>query len=168
MGFPPVLIGLLVSLFLWPQGGPLSNLKLFQTPVALIITQTLIVLPIIAGFTMAGIQQLDPKLILQFKALGASPRQLLSLVLWETRLTLSGAILVSCGRILSEVGASWITGGNIPGYTQVMATAIAGEINQGNLVMATSLGIILLLAVMGLSLFLTIIYKREKKHEYSH
>lgn len=168
MGFPPVLIGLFVSLILWPQGGPLSSLNLLHTPIALIITQALIVLPIIAGFTMAGIRQLDPKLILQFKALGASSRQLLGLILWEIRLTLLGALLVSCGRILSEVGATWMTGGNLPGYTQVMATAIAGEISQGNLVTALSLGIILLVAVISLSLILAIIFKREKRHGYSH
>jgi tungstate transport system permease protein len=168
MGFPPILMGLLVSLFLWPQGGPLRELNLFQTPTALIITQTLIVLPIITGFIMAGIQQLNPKLILQFKALGASHLQLLGLILWETRFTLLGAVLVSCGRVLSEVGATWMTGGNIPGYTQVMATAIAGEVSQGNLVTAVSLGMILLLAIMGLCLILAIIYRREKKHEYIH
>ncbi|NLL19660.1 MAG: ABC transporter permease [Clostridia bacterium] len=168
MGFPPILIGLLVSLFLWPQEGPLRNLNLFQTPVALIITQTLIVLPIITGFIMAAIKQLNPNLILQFKALGASHHQLLGLILWETRFTLLGAILVSCGRVLSEVGATWMTGGNIPGYTQVMATAIAGEVSQGNLVTAVSLGMILLMTVTGLCLILAIINRREKKHEYSH
>jgi len=167
MGFPPVLVGLLVSLLFWPAGGPLGNLKLLYTPAALIITQTIIILPIITGFTVAGIRQLNPKLILQFKALGASPRQLLFLILWEIRLILLGAILVSCGRVLSEVGAAWMTGGNLPGSTQVLATAIAGETVQGNLAMALAFGLLLLLAVLLLSLVLTIILRREKKHEYS-
>lgn len=168
MGFPPILIGLFISLLLWPKGGPFAFLGLLYTPLALIITQTLIVLPIIMGFTITSIQQLDPQLLLQFKALGASPKQLFRLILWEIRFPLTGATLVGGGRILSEVGATLMTGGNIPNHTEVIATAITLETTQGNLELAVALGLALLFVTITLAVLLALIRRRGKNHEYSY
>lgn len=165
MGFPPVLIGLVISLLFWPGEGPLGNFNLLHTPIALVITQTLIILPIMIGFTITGIERLNRKLVLKFLSLGASPGQLMRLMLWEIRLVLAGAVLVSGGRILSEVGASLMTGGNIPGYTQTMATGIAAETIRGRPEVALAFGIVLLLVVIVLSVLLTLINHRGKGYE---
>lgn len=168
MGFPPVLIGLLISLLCWPGEGLLGNFGLLHTPIALVITQTLIVLPIIIGFTIAGIERLNHKLVLKFLSLGASPGQLVRLMLWEIRFALAGAILVSGSRLLSEVGAALMAGGNIPGYTQTMATGITMETVQGQPEVALALGIILFLTIVILSVLLRFINYRGKGYEYDH
>lgn len=168
MGFPPVLIGLFISLLCRPGEGLLGNINLLHTPVALVITQTLIVLPVIIGFTIAGIERLNHKLVLKFLSLGASQGQLVRLVLWEIRFVLAGAILVSAGRILSEVGAALMSGGNIPGYTQTMATGITMETMQGQPEVALALGIVLFLIIVILSVVLTLINHRGKGYEYDH
>ena len=87
MGAPPVVVGLVVFIFLW-RTGPLGILHILYTPQAMLIAQIIISLPIVAGFTMATIQQLDPKLRLQILALGASWPQMVWLLLREARLPL--------------------------------------------------------------------------------
>jgi tungstate transport system permease protein len=123
MGLPPVVVGLVVMIFLW-RSGPLGSLTLIFTPTAMVIAQIIISLPIITGFTMASIQQLDPKLRLQIQALGASRLQMLWLILKETRLPLLAAVMAGFGGIISEVGASQMVGGNITDQTRVLTTAI--------------------------------------------
>jgi tungstate transport system permease protein len=79
MGFPPVVIGLFVYLLL-SRGGPLGSLNwdwlptLF-TPGAMILAQTIISFPLVAGFTMAAVMGVDPNLRQQVLALGATKRQ---------------------------------------------------------------------------------------------
>ncbi|HHW07665.1 MAG TPA: ABC transporter permease [Clostridia bacterium] len=160
IGCPPVLIGLVISLLCWPGQGLLGQVPLFHTPAALVITHTLVCLPIIAGFTMAGIDRLSHQLVLKGLALGASPGQLVRLILWEIRYVLAMAVLVSAGRILSEVGAALMTGGSIPGYTQTMATGIALATVQGDPAVALALGMVLFLAVLLFSGLLTCINRR--------
>jgi tungstate transport system permease protein len=87
MGLPPVVVGLIVMIFLW-RGGPFDFFNILFTPAAMVVAQVIISLPIIAGFTLASIQQIDAKLRLQITALGASRFQMLWLVLKETRLPL--------------------------------------------------------------------------------
>ena len=72
MGLPPVVIGLFVSLMLW-RYGPLGDLGLMYTPTAMIIAQTIIAAPIIAGLSFAAILGINPKLRLQLISLGATP-----------------------------------------------------------------------------------------------
>ena len=130
MGLPPVVVGLVVSIFLW-RNGPLGILHLMYTPSAMIIAQFIIALPVVTGFTLAATQQLDPKLRLQILALGASRVQMVWLLLREARLPLLAAIMAGFGAVISEVGASMMVGGNITGQTRVMTTAIVGENSKG-------------------------------------
>src|SRR5437868_10925384 len=74
MGLPPVVVGLVVYLLL-SRSGPLGGLNWLFTPRAMILAQSVISLPLIAGFTMAAFQSLDPALRLQLRSLGASPLQ---------------------------------------------------------------------------------------------
>jgi tungstate transport system permease protein len=161
MGSPPVVVGLIVTIVLW-RNGPLGLLHLLYTPSAMIIAQCVISLPIITGFTMATIQQIDPKLRLQVLALGASRAQLLWLLLKETRLPLLAAVMAGFGAIISEVGASMMVGGNITGQTRVLTTAIVMETSKGDFALAIALSIILMVLIYLVNLALTTIQQRSK------
>jgi len=161
MGAPPVVVGLVVTISLW-RNGPLGVLHLLYTPSAIVIAQCIISLPIITGFTMASIQQVDPKLRLQILALGASRSQLVWLFLKETRLPLLAAVMAGFGAIISEVGAAMMVGGNITGQTRVLTTAIVMETGKGDFALAIALSIILMVLVYLVNLSLTIIQQRSK------
>lgn len=149
MGFPPVVIGLFVYLLL-SRSGPLGSLNsplipsLF-TPAAMIVAQTIIALPLVAGFTMAAVMGVDPQLRLQVRALGATRWQSLWAVLAEARVGVLVSIIAGFGSIISEVGAVMLVGGNIANRTRVLTTAIVLETGKGNFDLALALGIILLL-----------------------
>jgi tungstate transport system permease protein len=161
MGAPPVVVGLVVTIFLW-RNGPLSILHLLYTPSAMIIAQVLIAFPVVAGFTMATVQQLDPKLKLQILALGASRLQMVWLLLKEARLPLLAAIMAGFGAVISEVGASMMVGANITGQTRVMTTAIVGETSKGEFAMAIAFSVILMVLVYLVNFILTTIQQRGK------
>jgi tungstate transport system permease protein len=161
MGLPPVVVGLTVSIFLWRQG-PLGFMHLMYSPTAMIIAQVIIALPIVAGFTMAATQSLDPKLRLQITSLGASKIQLTWLLLKEARLPLLAAVMAGFGAVISEVGASMMVGGNIVGQTRVLTTSIVGENAKGDFAYAIALSVILLVLVYLVNLVLTLVQQRSK------
>ena len=148
MGFPPVVIGLFVYLML-SRSGPLGSLSLpfipsLFTPGAMIVAQTIIAFPVVAGFTMAAVMGVDPQLRQQVLSLGATQRQAALTVLAEARLGVIVAIIAGFGSIISEVGAVMLVGGNIEGRTRVLTTAIVLETRKGNYDLALTLGAILL------------------------
>jgi tungstate transport system permease protein len=161
MGAPPVVVGLIVTIFLW-RNGPLSVLHLLYTPSAMVIAQFLIAFPIVVGFTMATIQQLDPKLKLQILALGASRFQMVWLLLREARLPLLAAIMAGFGAVISEVGASMMVGANITGQTSVLTTAIVAETSRGNYPLAMAFSVILMILVYLVNFILTSVQQRSK------
>jgi tungstate transport system permease protein len=162
MGLPPVVVGLVVSIFLW-RYGPLGFFRLMYSPQAMIIAQVIIALPIVVGFTMAAMQQLDPKLRLQILSLGASQPQLIWLLLKEARLPLLAAIMAGFGAVISEVGASMMVGGNIVGQTRVFTTAIVAANSMGDYALAIALSVLLMALVYLVNLALTLIQQRSKK-----
>jgi len=149
MGFPPVVVGLFVYIFL-SRGGLLGSLNwsfipnLF-TPGAMIIAQTIIAFPLVAGFTMAAVMGVDPNLRQQVLSLGATSRQAIWTVLMEARVGVMVSIIAGFGGIISEVGAVMLVGGNIEGKTRVLTTAIVLETRKGNFDLALALGGVLLL-----------------------
>jgi tungstate transport system permease protein len=161
MGAPPVVVGLVVTIFLW-RNGPLGILHLMYTPAAMVVAQIVISLPIILGFTLASIQQIDPKLRLQILALGATRAQMLWLLIRESKLPLLAAVMAGFGAIISEVGASMMVGGNILGQTRVLTTAIVMENSKGEFAMAIALSIILMVLVYLVNLTLTWLQQRSK------
>jgi tungstate transport system permease protein len=161
MGLPPVVVGLVVSIFLW-RYGPLGFFHIMYTPSAMIIAQVTIALPIVVGFTMAATQQLDPKLRLQILSLGASQTQLIWLLLREARLPLLAAIMAGFGAVISEVGASMMVGGNIIGQTRVLTTAIVAANSMGDYALAIALSVILMVLVYLVNLVLTLVQQRRK------
>lgn len=162
MAFPPVAIGLWISIFLW-RSGPFGNLQLIYTPVALVIAQFVIALPMVTGFTIAGIQQLNPKIHLQLWSLGVTKWQYFKAIVRETKLPLLAAVIAGFGAVISEVGASMMVGGNIKDSTRVLTTATVLEVAKGNFGRAMALTIILMTIAYLVSLFLTLIQQQEKK-----
>jgi tungstate transport system permease protein len=162
MAFPPVAIGLWVTIFIW-RSGPFGQLQLIYTPYALIIAQFIIAFPMVTGFTIAGIQQLNPKLHLQIWALGASKLQYLWAIVRETRLPLLAAIIAGFGAAISEVGASMMVGGNVQGQTRVLTTATVLAVSRGNFGTGIALTIILMTLAFLVTLALTLIQQQERK-----
>ena len=159
MAFPPVVIGLWVSIFLW-RSGPLGYLGLIYTTTAMVIAQTIIATPIVIGLTIAALQQLNPYLRVQLLGLGASRLQV-TFALWrESRLLLLAALMAGFGSVISEVGASMMVGGNIKDQTRVLTTAIVLETSRGRFTIAIALGFILLLIAYLVNYILTSIQQK--------
>lgn len=162
MGFPPVVVGLWVFLFL-SRNGPLGFMNLLYTPTAIIIAQAFIASPIVIGLTSAAISQVDSNMRLQLKALGATRIQMLFYVVREARFSLIAAVIAGFGAVVSEVGASMMVGGNIKGYSRVLTTATVMEVSKGNTEVAIGISVILLMLAYFVTLFLTLIQQREIK-----
>jgi len=161
MGLPPVVVGLLVTIFLW-RNGPLGYFEILYTPVAIIIAQTVIATPIITGISLAAMQNLPANLRLQILALGASRLQMIWILIKEARLPLLAAVMAGFGGVISEVGASIMVGGNIKGYTRVLTTATVMETGKGNFDVAIALSVILLLLAFLINAVLTHIQQRQR------
>ncbi len=146
MGFPPVVIGLFVYLML-SRSGPFGELGWLFTPKAMIVAQTIISFPLVAGFTMAAVMGVDPHLRIQLMSLGATEWQATATILTEAKVGVIVAIVAGFGAIISEVGAVLLVGGNIEGQTRTLTTAIVLETRKGNFDLAIALGIVLLLVV---------------------
>ena len=150
MGLPPVVVGLMVYLML-SASGPLGVLGLLYTPTAMIIAQTLLIVPIIAALTRQVIADLHEEYDEYLRSIGAGRAATLATLLWDARFSLSTAALAGLGRAFAEVGAVMIVGGNINHVTRVMTTAIALETSRGELALALGLGIVLI----GMSVMVT-------------
>ena len=160
MALPPVVVGLVVSIFLW-RSGPLGSLRLMYTPTAIIIAQTIIAAPVVTGLTAAALQQLDPRLEQQLLGLGATRWQVIWALWREARLPLLAALMAGFGSVISEVGASMMVGGNLRHYTRVLTTAIVLENSKGEFAIALALSFILLLLAYLVNLLLTWVQQRK-------
>ena len=147
MGLPPVVVGLLVYLLL-SRAGPLGALGILFTPPAMILAQTVLILPIIAALSRQVIEDAWSEYREQLLSLNATRWQSMLALLWDLRFTLSTAVLAGFGRAIAEVGAVMIVGGNIDGVTRVMTTAIALETSKGDLPLALALGAVLIAMVI--------------------
>ena len=161
MGLPPVVVGLFVSILLW-RNGPLGMLHLLYTPMAIVIAQAVIATPIIAGLSLAALQQLPTDLRLQILTLGATRTQMVWMLIKEARLPLLAAIMAGFGGVISEVGASIMVGGNIKGSTRVLTTATVMETSKGNFDIAIALSVILLVLAFAVNAALTHIQQRRR------
>jgi tungstate transport system permease protein len=150
MGLPPVVAGLVVYLTL-SRSGPLGPLDLLFSPAAMVIAQTVLILPIVVSLTRSVVEDLWAEYEEQLRSLGASRVRAVPTLLWDGRFSLMTGILAGFGRASAEVGAVLIVGGNIAGHTRTMTTAITLETARGNLGLAVALGIILLAITLTLN-----------------
>lgn len=167
MGLPPVLVGLVVSLLLW-RSGPLGWLGWMYTPKAMIFAQVIISTPLVVGVSLAAVGSLQRDWFVQVRSLGASAWQTLRLLLKETRLGLAAALMAGLGRILAEVGAVMMVGGNLrmggilKGDTRVLTTSILQRVQMGQFERALALGVILLSITFAANLCLTLVQQRAR------
>lgn len=162
MAFPPVLVGLFVSILLW-RNGLLGQLGLLYTPTAIVIAQIVIATPLVTGISLTAFQTISEKLTLQLLGLGASRLQLIFVLIKELKLPILAAVMAGFGSVISEVGAAIMVGGNIKGYTRVLTTATVTETSRGNFDIAIALGIILLIVTFVINYLLTKIQQAGKK-----
>ncbi len=144
MGLPPVVVGLFLYLLL-SRRGLLGFMALLYSPSAMIIAQSILAFPIVAALSHSAIIKIDPLIKQASLTLGATPFQVTTAMVREARYGIMAGIIAALGRVMAEVGAILIVGGNIAGYTRVMTTTIALETDKGNFELALALGIILLL-----------------------
>ncbi len=150
MGLPPVVVGLAVYLLL-SRAGPLGSWGLLFTPQAMIVAQTVLVLPIIAALTRQTIEDLWTEYRDELAAMNVGPLGRILTLIWDERFSLVTALLAGFGRAAAEVGAIIIVGGNIDGFTRTMTTAIALETSKGNLPLAVGLGLVLIAIVVAIN-----------------
>jgi len=146
-------VGLMVYLLL-SRSGPLGSWGILFTPTAMVIAQSILVVPLIAALTrrlvIDGLTDGGD----QLRSMGAGPLLSALLVLVHERLAVLTILLTAFGRAVAEVGAVMIVGGNIDGFTRVMTTAIALETSKGDLPLALALGLLLLGVVGGINLLI--------------
>jgi tungstate transport system permease protein len=147
MGLPPVVVGLFVYLLL-SRAGPLGNFGLLFTPKAMVIAQTILIVPILAALSRQIVEDAWLEYREQLTSLGAGTLDSAMTLLWDTRYSLATVLLAGFGRAIAEVGAVMIVGGNIDGVTRVMTTTIALETSKGDLPLALGLGFVLIALVI--------------------
>lgn len=147
MGIPTVIVGVVIYLLL-SRSGPLGPLGWLFTAQGMVLAQTCLTTPLIAALTRQIIEdgyQIHGE---TFRALQLPTWSELKWLVWDCRFSLSIVVLAGFARAISEVGAVMIVGGNIDRATRTMTTAIALETSKGDLPLALSLGIVLLLIVI--------------------
>jgi len=147
MGLPPVVVGLAVYLLL-SRSGPLGTFGILFTPTAMIVAQTVLIVPIIAALTRQTVEDLWVEYRDELAAMAVGPFGRITTLLWDARFSLLTTLLAGFGRAAAEVGAVMIVGGNIDGFTRTMTTAVALETSKGNLPLALGLGLVLLAIVV--------------------
>jgi tungstate transport system permease protein len=158
---PPVIVGLFIFMII-AKSGPLGFMEIIYTPVAMIVVQFILAFPIVAGQTRVSLARVDPSVYVGARTLGALPRQIRKIVVNEARYGILIAVVSAFSRIMSDVGAILIVGGNVVGLSRVMTTAIAVETGKGDVGLVLALGIILLFISIALSMLLYFLKKRLK------
>ena len=160
MAFPTVVVGLIVYSMV-SNKGLLGPLGLLFTPWAMIIGQFILAVPIITALTISATQNLDPRVRSTATVLGANSFQSGIAIILEARYAIIAAIVAGFGRIIGEVGASMMLGGNIRGYTRNIPTAIALETSKGEFSLGIALGFILLTVALIINFLLRFL---QNKH----
>ncbi len=156
---PTVIVGLLIFLFL-SNIGPFGFLRLLYTPGGMIVAQTVLIIPLLMGLTVAALSGIDRDKRYTITALGASRLQTVMTIIAEARFAVMAGVLLGFGRAIAEVGTVMIVGGNIRGATRVLTTAIALNTSMANYSLSIALGIILLGVALGVNIALSLVQRR--------
>jgi len=153
LALPTVVVGLIVYSLI-SRRGPLGVFGLLYTPSAMIIGQFILATPIVIALTHSAVQGIDRRVRNTALTLGATEIQSAWTVIKEARYAVLAAVITGFGRVIAEVGAAMMLGGNIKGSTRVMTTAIALETAKGEFGFSIALGIILLLIAFSINILL--------------
>jgi len=156
LAVPSVVVGLVVYLLL-SRSGPLGSLGWLFSFKAMVLAQTLLVLPVVTALTRQVVEDAQGLHGEQLQSLGAGTWLRGVLLAFDERYALITVVIASFGRAISEVGAVMIVGGNMDGFTRVMTTAIALETSKGDLPLALGLGLVLLLVVLLLNALIAVL-----------
>jgi len=163
LALPSVVVGLVVYLLL-SRSGPLGAWGILFTPKAMVVAQTILVLPVVAALTRQLVADAWRGNGEQLRSMGAGTLTAAMLLLLHERLALVTVLLTAFGRAISEVGAVMIVGGNIDGVTRVMTTAIALETSKGDLPLALGLGFVLLAVVGAINAAIALVQHQSGAH----
>ncbi|MFZ1344075.1 ABC transporter permease [Thiothrix eikelboomii] len=153
LAIPAVVIGLTLYLLL-SRSGPLGEWRLLFTQTAMVLGQIALAFPLLVAMAHTALQAADRRAWETARMLGASRLRAVWTLMYEVRFGLMSALLASFGRIIAEVGASMMLGGNILHYTRNIPTAIALETSKGEFAQGIALGLVLLLLAFALNLLL--------------
>lgn len=151
LALPTVVIGLFVYVFL-SRRGIFGVFDLLYTQNAMIIGQVILIIPVVAAFTLSAISRIDDRYRKTAMTLGANRIQTAWVIVREARFGIMAAVIAAFGRVISEVGISMMLGGNIKGFTRTMTTAMALEYDKGAFTLAVALGIVLMSISFGMNL----------------
>lgn len=149
MGFPSVVVGLIV-LFAVSSQGPLgqAGFDLVFTKEAMILSQIVLAAPVITGVSLAAVRSVEDGVRDAAYAMGGTRSDVALITIKEGRYGILTGILAGLGRAISEVGSVLIVGGNIEGSTRTLTTAIQLEARQGRFEVALVLGAVLVVLVL--------------------
>lgn len=167
LAVPSVVVGLVVYLLL-SRSGPLGFLGWLFSFKAMVLAQTVLVLPVVTALTRQTVEDASELHGEQLQSLGARPLMRSLLLAWDERYALLTVVLASFGRAISEVGAVMVVGGNIEGFTRVMTTAIALETSKGDLPLALGLGMVLLTVVLLLNVLMALVARWRETRTGDH
>ena len=156
LALPSVVVGLVVYLLL-SRSGPLGFLGWLFSFKAMVLAQSVLVLPVVTALVRQTIDDADRSHGEQFQSLGARRFMRSLILLWDERYALLTVLIAAFGRAISEVGAGMVVGGNIEGFTRVMTTSIALETSKGDLPLALALGLVLLGVVLVLNILIALV-----------
>lgn len=162
LALPSVVVGLVVYLLL-SRSGPLGFLGWLFSLQAMVLAQTVLVLPVVTALVRQSIEDADRSHGEQFESLGARRFVRSLILLWDERFALMTVLVAAFGRAISEVGAVMVVGGNIEGFTRVMTTSIALETSKGDLPMALALGLVLLGVVLLLNVLIALLRRWRER-----
>lgn len=164
MGFPPVVVGLVVYLLLMRRG-PFGNWELLFSFPAMVIAQIMIIAPIISGMVYTAAKNMAPEIRSFAISMGADRRQTFFLLIKEMKNDIYFILVTGFGRSVSEVGAVMIAGGNIKNKTRTMTTAISLMRNKGDFSEAITLGVVLLVITFMIQWIIDFLRRYEKNVE---
>ncbi len=162
LALPSVVVGLVVYLLL-SRTGPLGHLGWLFSLKAMVLAQTVLVLPVVTALTRQCVEDAERSHGEQWQSLGAQPWLRSVLLAWDERYALLTVLIAAFGRAISEVGAGMVVGGNIEGFTRVMTTAIALETSKGDLPLALALGLVLMSVVLLLNVCISVLRRWRQR-----
>lgn len=159
LAFPTVVVGLVIWGLL-ARRGPLGGLGLLYSWWAIVLAEVVLAVPIAGALTAAAVQGIDPRVRRTALTLGAGRWHAHWIVAREARFALLAAVVVAFGRVLAEVGAAMIVGGNIRHQTRTLTTAVALATSQGDFALAMALGLVLLALALTVNVLLQLLQGR--------
>jgi tungstate transport system permease protein len=160
LSIPTVVVGLFVYTLIFSQG-PMGRFRLLFSPAAIILGQTILILPLITSLACGAVSVVNPIVRETAITLGAGRLDIIRIVAAEARAALFVACITGFGRVIGEVGISIILGGNILGYTRTITTAISLQTSKGEFAVGLALGIILLCAAFGINIAARLLRSRS-------